>query len=152
MMAADKPRKMEGICAGFRPGSSALDADGYVNRERKHNVAVVPALAAPDDVVGWHTLPVPPAGAMRRARRVDVWDAGDELVVDAMFRDSCWQPDGDEVAGHENRLAATVDRPGEHLTSVTAEPRVLPFAECPAAAPNVSRLAGAPLRGLRTEV
>jgi Protein of unknown function (DUF2889) len=152
MMSAYKPRKMEGICSGFRPGSSALDADGYVNRERRHNVAVVPALADPDDPIGWHTLPVPPAVAMRRARRIDVWDAGDQLVVDAMFRDSCWQPDGIEVAVHEYRLDATVDRAGEHLTSVTAEPRVLPFAECPAAAPNVSRLAGAPLRGLRTEV
>jgi hypothetical protein len=152
MMASYKPRRMEGICAGFRPGSSALDADGFVNRDRKHNVAAVPSLADPDDPVGWHALAVPPAVAMRRARRIDVWDAGDELVVDAMFRDSCWQPDGVEVAVHEYRLDATVDPAGERLTSVSAEPRVLPFSECPAAAPNVSRLAGAPLRGLRTEV
>jgi hypothetical protein len=145
-------RTMIGICAGFRPGSKALGADGSSHPEMRHNVAGVPPLADPDDPIGWHDLDPHPPVAMRRARRIDTWMQGDSIAVDAMFRDSCWQPDGVEVAVHEYRLDATVDRAGEHLTSVTAEPRVLPFAECPAAAPNVSRLAGAPLRGLRTEV
>jgi hypothetical protein len=39
-----------------------------------------------------------------------VWEAGADLVIDAMFRDSCWQPDGTEVAVHEYVLDARVDR------------------------------------------
>jgi Protein of unknown function (DUF2889) len=35
---------------------------------------------------------------------------------------------------------------------VAAVPRVLPYAECPLAAPNASWLAGTPMRALRTEV
>jgi Protein of unknown function (DUF2889) len=35
---------------------------------------------------------------------------------------------------------------------MTARPRVLPYGECTAAAPNASWLNGTPLRGLRSEV
>jgi hypothetical protein len=152
MMAGYKPRRMEGICSGFRPGSSALDADGFVNPQRRHNVAAVPALADPSDPIGWHQLDEPPPVAMRRARRVDVWATVDGFAVDAMFRDSCWQPDGIEVAVHEYHLDATLDADANSLTRVSAEPRVLPFSECPAAAPNASRLAGTAIKDLRTEV
>ena len=152
LAAAYKPRRMEGICSGFQPGSGALDADGFVNRDVRQNVAPVPSLADPSDPEGWHRLDTPPDVAMRRARRIDVWEGDDQLVVDAMFRDSCWQPDGVEVAVHEYHLEATLDATGELLTAVTAEPRVLPYAECPAAAPNVSRLAGTPVRTLRSQV
>jgi hypothetical protein len=152
MAAAYKPRRMEGICSGFRPGSGALDADGFVNRELRHNVAAVPPLADPDDPIGWHALDVPPPVAMRRARRIDVWATADGFGVDAMFRDSSWQPDGVEVAVHEYHLDATLDADAMYLTSVVAEPRVLPFAECPGAAPNASRLAGTRISELRTEV
>jgi hypothetical protein len=152
MATAYKPRRMEGICSGFRPGSSALDADGFINPERRHNVAAVPALADPSDPIGWHQLDEPPLVAMRRARRIDVWATVDGFAVDAMFRDSCWQPDGVEVAVHEYHLDATLDADAIHLTGVTAEPRVLPFSECPGAAPNASRLAGTAVKDLRTEV
>jgi hypothetical protein len=89
---------------------------------------------------------------MRRARRVDVWIDGDALVVDGMFRDSCWEPDGTEVAVHEYSIEAFVDRATGRVASVTATPRVLPFAECPAAAPNAAWMVGAHVRALRTEV
>jgi hypothetical protein len=152
MAGAYKPRRMEGICSGFRPGSSALDADGFINPQRRHNVAAVPALADPSDPIGWHQLDEPPPVAMRRARRVDVWATIDGFAVDAMFRDSCWQPDGVEVAVHEYHLDASLDADAIHLTGVNAEPRVLPFSECPGAAPNASRLSGTSIRELRTEV
>jgi hypothetical protein len=38
------------------------------------------------------------------------------------------------------------------LTSVWADPRILPYAECPLAAPNVDRLVGTPLAELREVV
>ena len=145
-------RRMEGICSGFRPGSSALAADGTINIGTRHNVASVPPLVAPDDRRGWHTLVAHPDVAMRRARRIDVWMARNELAVDAMFRDSCWRPDGVEVAVHEYGIGATVDVDDGIVTSVRAEPRVLPYPECPPAAANVERLIGVRARDLRTEV
>jgi hypothetical protein len=144
-------RSMQGICAGFAPGASSLLADGTQSGVG-HNVARVPPLAAADDPDGWHVLDDHPPMAMRRARRIDVWADGGELGVDAMFRDSCWDPDGSEAAVHEYQLLATADRATATLTSVVALPRVLPYAECPAAAPNAGWLTGTPLRGLRVEV
>ncbi len=145
-------RRMLGICAGFRPGSSVLDEDGTIVADRRHNVVPVPPLADPDDPAGWHRLDDHPPVAMRRARRIDVWGDGTVLTVDAMFRDSCWDPDGTEVGVHEYSIAATLDASSGLLTSLTATPRVLPFAECPAAAPNAAWLVGVPARALRAEV
>jgi hypothetical protein len=118
------------------------------------STAVVPPLADAEDPLSWHALdPVPdPCVAMRRARRIDVVADGDLLLVDAMFRDSSWLPDRTEIAVHEYRLTASVDRATAILSSVEAEPRVLPFAECPAAAGNVGRLVGVPMQELRHEV
>ena len=145
-------RRMEGICSGFRPGSSALAPGGTVSLEWRQNVAPAPALVAPDDPDGWHRLAPHPAVAMRRARRIDVWASGDELVIDAMFRDSCWRPDGVEVAVHEYCLDGRVDRTAGLLTRVRADPRVLPYAECPPAAVNVATLEGLPVHDLRAVV
>jgi hypothetical protein len=145
-------RNMEGICSGFRPGSSALAPDGSVDITTRHNVASVPPLVAPDDPEGWHTLPDPPRVAMRRARRIDVWASGGELVVDAMFRDSCWRPDGAEVAVHEYCIDAIVDAATGTLTDVRADPRVLPYPECPPAADNAARLRGVEVSELRAVV
>jgi len=146
--------QMEGICAGFVPGSSALldDGTGRMNPETNHNVAPAPPLAAPDDPWSWHELDEHPPVAMRRARRIDVWRDHDVIAIDAMFRDSCWQPDGGEVAVHEYRIDATADAVTGEVTAVRADPRVLPFAECPGAAPNASLIVGANLADLRAEV
>jgi hypothetical protein len=141
-------RRMEGICSGFRPGSSALLPDAM----SAHNVAVVPSLGDLTDRWSWHDLGDHPAVAMRRARRIDVWSNDHEIVVDAMFRDSCWTPEGTEVAVHEYRLDATVDAQTMTLSSLVAEPRVLPYPECPGAAPNVVRMLGVELADLRSEV
>ena len=89
---------------------------------------------------------------MRRARRIDVWAGRGEIVVDAMFRDSCWRPDRTEVAVHEYCLEATIDATTGTLTSVRADPRVLPYPECPPAAGNVARLEGVRVAELRTVV
>ena len=150
--AARHVRRMEGICAGFRPGSSALSPEGTVRFDQRHNVAEVPPLVSPEDPEGWHELTPPPAVAMRRARRIDLWRAGSDLIIDAMFRDSCWQPDGSEVAVHEYRIDATMEAASGQLTRVSADPRVLPYPECPAAAPNAEWMVGVDARDLRTEV
>ena len=53
-----------------------------------------------------------------------------------MFRDSCWNPEGEEEVVHEYQILGTADPATGILTSVTAVPRVLPYAECPGAAPQ----------------
>jgi hypothetical protein len=139
---------MEGVCSGFRPGSSGF---GIAARFRQ-NVAVVPPLGDVTDPWSWHELGTHPSVAMRRARRIDVWRDGDQIAIDAMFRDSCWTTDGWEVAVHEYQLEAALDPESLALTSLRAIPRVLPYPECPAAASNVHRMIGSPVPSLRSEV
>ncbi|MGE3834454.1 MAG: DUF2889 domain-containing protein [Acidimicrobiia bacterium] len=144
-------RTMLGICAGFRPGSGALRPDG-TPVGGGHNVAPVPPLTDPDDPDGWHPMePLAPVG-LRRARRMDVWREGGDFRIEAHFRDSCSDPDLVEVAVHEYLLDAAVDAATGTVTSLVARPMVLPYPECPAAAPNVDWLVGQPLVELRTKV
>ncbi len=144
------PGRMRDICAGFRTGSSALASDGSIVHNQ--NTAHPAPLCDPADRLGWHELDDPPVPAMRRARRIDIWDDDGELGIDAMFRDSAWDPDGAEVVVHEYQMRGRSDRATGKLLSVDAIPRVLPYAECPGAAPNASRMAGTDLRSMRTEV
>ena len=145
-------RKGRVICSGLRPG-------GFAQATRLDPAYEGPMCAvrpvAPfttDDPWGWHELPEPGAVCMRRQRRLDVWREGDDLVVDEQFRDSVWEPDGSEIVLHEYEVAARVDATAGTLTAVTATPRVLPFPECPSAAPNAARLVGMPVRAFRTDV
>jgi len=144
-------RVMRGTCSGFRDGASSLASDGSISGLRQ-NVAHPGPLADRLDPLGWHELDDPPEIAMRRARRIDVWADDGELGIDAMFRDSCWDPDGREVVIHEYQMLGRADRATGTLLSVTAHPRVLPYVECPGAAPNASWMAGTDLRAMRTEV
>ena len=149
---ADAPRRvMRDTCSGFRDGASSLLSDGSISGLRQ-NTAHPGPLAGAEDPLGWHELDDPPEIAMRRARRIDVWDEGGVLEIDAMFRDSCWDPDGSEVVIHEYQMLGQADRATRKLLSVTAHPRVLPYIECPGAAPNASWMAGADLQTMRTEV
>lgn len=146
---AQPPRQMEGICTGFRPGSGALRPDGGSNPDQ--NAFEVAPLPHPDDPQGWHATEPLTGVSMRRARRIDVWV--DELIrIDATFQDSASAPGGGRVAVHEYTLEATADPVSHRLLSVRAEPRILPYRECPAAADNVGRMVGTPLHDLRTAV
>jgi hypothetical protein len=148
-------RSMANICSGFQEGSSALNPDGTL-KGVSENTPPAPPLADPADPVGWHDLGDHPEVAMRRARRIDVWtDPGDDtdtVHVDAMFRDTCWIPDGSETVLHEYRIFATADGRTGTLTAAEAIPLVLPYVECPEAAPYAARLVGTPLNALRAEV
>ena len=144
-------RVMQGTCSGFRPGSIALKDDGTLSHVRQ-NTARTASLVDPSDPIGWHELHEHPVIGMRRARRIDVWANEGLIEVDAWFRDSVWVPEGHEEAIHEYQMLGQADRETGTLLSVTAHPRVLPYAECPGAAPNASWMAGTDLRAMRTEV
>jgi len=140
-------RPMEGICTGFRPGSSALRRDS--TSSPRHNCTVVPPLARPDDPAGWHEVADLQGVSMRRARRIDVW-VDDLIRVDSHFQDSASVPEGGaRTAVHEYLLTASADPARGTLLSVAADPRTLPYRECSTAAGNVGRLLGAPVRDLR---
>ena len=89
---------------------------------------------------------------MRRARWIDIWKDAGVIRIEAGFQDSSTAPHGGRDAVHEYRVAATADLNGMVLRSVSADPRVLPYRECPAAAANINRMIGTPLSGLRDEV
>jgi hypothetical protein len=140
-------RRMEGVCHGFAPGSSALARSGMST-----NAVPVVDLRHPEDPEGWHDF-TPQDGAigMRRARRIDVWR--DDLIrIDAGFQDSATHPDGGRVAIHEYHLAATADPVTGKMLTIEVEPRVLPFPECPGASTSADRILGAALGDLRAEV
>jgi len=133
----------ENICSGLRTGSSGLGmgAEG----------TDAGVLRDPADPEGWHEFPATPGTAMRRARRIDIWR--DTLIhIDAHFQDSATTPSGPRAALHEYRIRATADPVSLELLSLEAEPRVLPFSECPAAAANARRMVGKTLAELREAV
>jgi hypothetical protein len=139
------------ICSGLRPG-------GYheVSREQgnplPHFLRCTGDLSDPNDPWAWHDIEPAPDVCMRRRRRVDAWRSGSTITVDAHFRDSLWDVHHDELAVHEYTLEATIDAGSSVLQSIVAVPRVLPFPECPWAAPHASMLVGMPVGGFRTSV
>ena len=138
----------QGVCIGFAPGSSALNvrpAPGVTGG------APAPDLRNREDPDGWHDFPMAEGASLRRARRIDV-TLGDSVRIDAAFQDSASRPDGGRMVLHEYRLTATADLETLCLTSITAEPRVLPFPECPSATQNLRRLLDVPLMELRDRV
>jgi hypothetical protein len=152
LSAGTNTRIMRGICSGFRDGSSALNPDGTL-KGISSNTPCPPPLVDPADPLGWHELDDHPEIAMRRARRIDVWNEGGVIGIDSMFRDSCWNPaNGEEAVVHEYQILGTADRATGTLLSVTAVPRILPYVECPGAAPNAAWMIGTALRDMRAEV
>ena len=149
---AEMPRRpMVGVCSGFRPGSSALQPDGTPVPGGR-SATPVGSLVDPDDPIGWHPLAELTGVSMRRARRMDVWPDGDVYRIDAYFRDTCTDPDFDQVAVHEYSVGGVVDAKNLLIRELEAVPRTLPFSECPAAAANVAWLLGRPLPDLRQGV
>jgi hypothetical protein len=143
-------REMKGVCIGFRPGSTALGSDGKPLGSQNSS-RVVP-LPNPHDPQGWHDLPQLEGVNFRRARRIDVWREGEEIVAEAHFQDSASAPDGgDRWAIHEYLLTARIG-PDGCVRSLDALPGTLPYAACRAAPTNNEVLIGTPVRALRDVV
>jgi hypothetical protein len=144
-------RKGKIICSGLRPGGSAQQAFAG-ETESVHAIRTAGQLVTDDDELAWHEFPDRPEVSMRRHRRIDVTPAGGELVIDAFFRDSYWEPDGTEMALHEYDVAATVRTDDLTLASVHATPRVLPFPECQWAPEHAVLMVGRGVQTFRTDV
>jgi hypothetical protein len=78
---------------------------------------------------------------------------GRVFEVDAMFRDTI-APEitGEEQVVHEYSLNARVDASSFEVLALNAQPRVLPYAECPAALASAERVVGKRLTDLRNVV
>ncbi len=139
--------RMAGICAGFAPEASLV---GYA---RRHNT--IPSVHGPvaPPLPGLHPVEPLRAHGMRRFRRLDLRPAeADSADFDAHFRDSHVDGDGVETIVHEYTVAGAVDTSTRTITSVTADVRVLPWQECPAAIGSAGRVRGMTVSELRERV
>jgi Protein of unknown function (DUF2889). len=152
--AAELRRKMEGVCIGFAPDSPVMIGS---DNDRIENPRLVEPLDNGADPLAWHIMP-PTNGfagdgpVARRARRIDVHVEDEKVVVSSHFQDSSSRPDGQRMAVHEYLLSATVNRHTMLIETIAADPRVLPFAYCPAATLNIGRMIGKPVGDLRKTV
>lgn len=149
--AKGKRGTMEGVCIGFKPGSSALNPDGS-NNESLQGSTPVPSMVNPADPLGWHSIVEQTGVGMRRARWIDVWVEDGKIQMDLGFQDSATDPQCGRVAVHEYLATATADLESFELLSLTVDPRILPYQECFGAVPLAQRVRGTFLHELRLKV
>lgn len=138
----------ENVCIGHAAGSSAQTREIHEKMPRKPDAA---SLLRADDPVGWHAMETQDGVGFRRMRRMDIVRT-EEISIDAEFQDSATKPDGGRIAVHEYSIRATADQVSSKLLSLEAEPRVLPYGECPGVMSNLPRLLGEPLGAMRRAV
>ena len=139
-------------CAGFATGGLLL-----TSFEAGDPVIVTgpeaPDLDHGDDPWAWHRVAALPRHAMRRRRRIDVYqESAGRVRIDAMFRDTYVRSDGVETIIHEYTLAAVVDTDSGVIAESVATPRVLPWQECPGAVASARRIADMTLSDLHFRV
>lgn len=130
---------MRDICAGWATGATPMRALDAGERVPLPRLVPIPAASYDDPLASEPREPLAP-GCLRRTRRIDVLP-GDVIAVDAHFRDSWFDPDDGEGVLHEYSLAVEVARDGT-VQRIAAEPRVLPYGECPRAAQAPQSLVG----------
>jgi hypothetical protein len=133
--------RMADVCSGWRSGGTLLTSLAGGAGIPLQTCPDAPNLVDPDDADGWHAMDPLAPGTMRRVRRIDVVPNG-AITVDSMFRDSYGEPDGREVVLHEYGVRASFDHTDGRVLALVADPHVLPYGECPAAALSVIALVG----------
>ncbi|HWE55186.1 MAG TPA: DUF2889 domain-containing protein [Acidimicrobiales bacterium] len=141
------------VCAGWATGATILVEGEELGYPPEVTGPPAPAVLSADPD-GWHPIAGAGPHSMRRLRRIDVWPAAAEesLEVEAFFRDSHIDAEGDEWVVHEYLVRAMIDRRTGVFRSIHAEIGVLPWVECPGAVASAGRLAGTHPADLRDRV
>jgi hypothetical protein len=140
------------LCAGWATDATILTEIARTGEVPRVTGPAAPQLERVDDPLAWHELAELTAHATRRRRRIDLWRDGAHVAIDAFFRDSHVNGDGEEMVVHEYGVAATLEPETRRFLSCTATVGALPWMECPGAVASATRLAGAPADGLRAWV
>ncbi len=142
--------KMTDLCSGWRSGGVAVESIALGRGVPLQDCPPSTDLEA-GDPVGWHVMATLPQHWMRRRRCIDVVTVPGGAQVWAMFRDTVAEHDGAEVVLHEYSVSLSIEMSDEAtplVAAIEAEPAVLPFPECPAAAAAVRSVVGSPLSEL----
>jgi Protein of unknown function (DUF2889) len=137
------------LCSGWRSDGTMMLAVYAGEALPFEPIAEVPQV--PDGADGWPETAIPVPG-LRRYRRIDIVPDGAVWRIDAWFRDTYRNSDGECGALHEYTVLAVADAVDHTLLEVSAIPHALPWKECPAAGEMVGKLVGTPLDGLRSSV
>jgi Protein of unknown function (DUF2889) len=147
------------ICAGWQAGGSMIRMAMREGRQPVTFGPAAPPVEVPGEPEAWHAIdPLAPTGSRRRRRLDVVSDAGGLLLVDAMFRDTYATALGEqsgasaEIVVHEYAVRLHIDPVTLEVVDAVADPHVLPFVECPAAAESADRIVGRRLTELRDQV
>jgi hypothetical protein len=150
LMPAGALDRMTDLCSGWRSGGTAVLSTAAGRGVPMQDCPPAPPLTNADPHA-WHDIGPLELDWMRRRRCIDVEAHPDgTFSIWAMFRDTVGEGGGDEVVLHE--YAVRVAGVDGVVGSVEAEPRVLPFPECPAAADAVGALVGSEVRFLASVV
>lgn len=139
---------MTDVCSGWRAEGSVFEIARAAGALPVPELVPAPRLDPVGDPAA-APLPAPQPGTLRRRRRIDV-RPGFPATIDAMFRDT-WTDETGEGVLHEYGVAAVVDKDGR-VVELIAEPRVLPWQECPLAAAPVAALVGLPVAAFAVQV
>ena len=150
LMPAGALDRMTDLCSGWRSGGTAVLSTAAGRGVPMQDCPPSPPLTNADPEA-WHAIGALELDWMRRRRCIDVEVRPDgAFSIWAMFRDTVGEGGGDEVVLHE--YAVRVGGVDGVVGAVEAEPRVLPFPECPAAADAVGALVGSEVRFLASVV
>lgn len=146
------------VCRGWSAGGTQ-EADIAAGRFPKPTGPAPTDLARPDDPWAWHVVDAPRADFTRRSRRFDVRRDGDDLDIDAHFRDVFLPLEGSDTETgneaevvHEYSLTARADAGTFRITAVRVDAHTLPWDDCNSVTDSGEHLLGATLGDLETTV
>ena len=140
------------LCSGWRRDGVMFRSVDRTGALPNLPGAPLPFATGVDAACGWSALAPARPASMRRLRRIDVSPGDGATSCTAWFRDIHVRPDGDVRVLHEYELHAVITGPQATVRELRAEPRVLPWPECPLAAASVERLVGTPVAELPERV
>ena len=141
MEPQEMPDPLPGVnqCAGWQDGGEMVQ----VIRRQGGRLTMTPSpiLVGDDHLGDPEPVTLVPFGTRRR-RRLQVWFAGTDIVINDVQRDSYADEDGIEHSLHHWIVSATADSATNTLTKLDVSSGALPWVECPSAAGSAQRLVG----------